>query len=76
MANEKVINDPRIDPRLKAFLGAMDLGSAGDVASREELVAQANSPQAVAARQAIEAMFEAADTDELAPKGGPVHRAA
>ena len=45
----KIINDPRIDPRIKAVLGAApDIVPAGDVASREALLAEENSPAAQA----------------------------
>ena len=40
----KLASDPRIDPRIKAMFGAMgDLTTSGNVASREELLAEANT---------------------------------
>ena len=40
----KLAEDPRIDPRIKAVFGSIDfLTAGGDVASREDLLAEANS---------------------------------
>jgi acetyl esterase len=41
-----------------------------DVSSREELVAEANSPEALANREVFTAMMDACDTDEVAPSAG------
>ncbi len=46
MSSSKITQDPRIDPRLKALLGAMSMPPAKDVASREEMLAD----QGVSAR--------------------------
>jgi acetyl esterase len=66
----KIANDPRLDPRIKAMLGAFDLPAQGDIASREEMVAEMNSEQARAMSAQIEAMFEAFDNEDLAPSKG------
>lgn len=63
-------NDPRIDPRLKAMLAAFPSIEQGDVESREVAVAAANTPEARAADEALAAMFEAADNEEIAPSAG------
>mgnify|MGYP001349558230 FL=1 len=49
----KISEDPRIDPRIKAVFGAMDLqGDATvDVESREQLLEKARTPEAEAQRQ-------------------------
>jgi acetyl esterase/lipase len=60
-------DDPRIDPRIKAMLGAFPSMSQGDVASREELLAEVNRPEAVAASEQALAMFEALDNETIAP---------
>jgi acetyl esterase len=66
----KIANDTRLDPRIRAMLGGFDLPVQGDVASREEMVAEMNSDAARAMSQQIEAMFEAFDNEDLAPSKG------
>lgn len=66
----KLAEDPRIDPRIKAFFGAMPAFGGGDAASRAELLAQANSPAALAAEAALEALLDAFDTEAVAPSAG------
>ena len=51
----KITDDPRIDPRIKAFFGDFT-SSPSDVANREELLALANSPAAAAATARMEAL--------------------
>lgn len=63
-------DDPRIDPRIKAMMGAMPLPDQHDVSSREELLEQANSPEAVAAREAMTEIFDAMDNEDVAPSTG------
>lgn len=63
-------NDRRLDPRLRAMLSAMPVGAPGDAASREQLLAEARTEQAVAAREAMRAMLEAADNETVAPSAG------
>ena len=42
--------DPRLDPRIKALLPLFaPMGAPRDVASREDMIAAANSPEALAA---------------------------
>ena len=48
-----IANDPRLDPRLKAVLTMMPPPNETDVASREEQVAQANTPDALAATEHV-----------------------
>ena len=45
----KISEDPRIDPRIKAVFGAIDLQGDGtvDVESREQLLENAQTPEAV-----------------------------
>lgn len=63
-------DDPRVDPRIKALLGEVPSGSAGDVANRDELVAASNTPEATAARLAIEGMLDLIDDESIAPSAG------
>jgi len=67
----KLAEDPRIDPRIKAIFGAMpEMTTPGDVASREELLAQENSEAGRAAAAAQKAMIDAIDNEAVAPSAG------
>ena len=68
----KITEDPRIDPRIKAVFGAMDLAvlGGGDVASREELLAESNSAEAQAGAAMMEQFLALSDTEEVAPSAG------
>ena len=66
----KISDDPRIDPRIKALFGAFDTPEPEPASSREELLATANSPEAVAAREALRMFLDAADSEEIAPSAG------
>ena len=67
----KLSEDPRIDPRIKALFGAMpELGAQGNAESREELLEEANSPEARAAAAGLEQMLALADNEEVAPSTG------
>ena len=66
----KLVRDPRIDPRLKALFAWPDRPPVGDIASREALVAEANTPEALAAEAAMDMLFNACDSEENAPSAG------
>ena len=66
----KITEDPRIDPRIKAVFGAMNLSSGGDVASREELFAEAAGAEAKAADEVLRQFLEMCDNEEVAPSKG------
>ena len=67
----KLAEDTRIDPRIKAvFAGIPDSPPLGDVASREELLAHEAGEQATRMDAAQTAMFEAMDTEAVAPSAG------
>ncbi|MEE8397623.1 MAG: alpha/beta hydrolase [Desulfobacterales bacterium] len=66
----KLTEDPRIDPRIKALFGALELPDAENTSSREELLAQANSAEAIAAREGLKMFLDASDTEEIAPSTG------
>lgn len=70
MSQPNVAEDPRLDPRIKLILGIMNLPSLGDASSREELLERANAPEALAALEQTVAMFEACDSEEIAPSAG------
>jgi hypothetical protein len=55
----KTETDPRLDPRIKKFFAAMPQGAEKpNVSSREELLAQENSPAALAALERQTALFD------------------
>ena len=66
----KIVDDPRIDPRIKAIMGGFPTVEQSDVKDRESLLAELNEPDAVAAREELTAALEALDNDEIAPSAG------
>jgi acetyl esterase/lipase len=70
MSNSKLVDDPRIDPRIKALFGSRPTRLLGDVGSREELLAAANSDEAKAVADQIKTFMDMCDTEEIAPSSG------
>ncbi len=71
----KLVEDPRIDPRIKAIFGAMpESPPLGDVASREELLAIEASEAGRAMAAAQKAMIDMVDNETVAPSAGLVIR--
>jgi acetyl esterase/lipase len=66
----KLTEDPRIDPRIKAIFGPLEMPVVKTASSREELLAQANSEQAIATRKMVKMFMDAMDTEEIAPSTG------
>jgi acetyl esterase/lipase len=66
----KLVADPRIDPRLKALFAWPDRSPVGDIASREALIAEANTPEALAGEAAMAGLFDACDSEANAPSAG------
>jgi len=67
----KLTDDPRIDPRIKATMGMLPVPEPrGDVESREELLVEVNSAEAVAIRAGLEAVFAMLDDESVAPSAG------
>src|ERR1700690_125197 len=67
----KLAEDPRIDPRIKAVFGSVDfLTARADVASREDLLAEANSESGKRQAAALTAMLDASDDETVAPSAG------
>jgi len=62
--------DPRIDPRIKAVFQLPDPPAPKDVASREQVLAEANSPVALQAEAATEAFLALCDNETNAPSAG------
>ncbi len=71
---ERISNDPRIDPRIKALFAAPDLPPQGDVADRETYLAEVNSPEAVAREAMSTAFFDNFDNETVAPSAGLLTR--
>ena len=65
-----IAHDRRLDPRLRRLLASFPTTPLGDVADREELLAQANTAEAVAAREAFRSVQDLCDTEEAAPSAG------
>jgi hypothetical protein len=59
--------DSRIDPRIKAYFAGLDMPVKPDVSSREELLAQENSSESLAALAHETALFDSMDSEEIAP---------
>jgi len=70
MANSKITEDPRIDPRIKALFGAMELGTMRDAESREAVLAAAATKEAIAARDALRGFLQVCDNEDVAPSEG------
>jgi acetyl esterase len=66
----KILDDPRIDPRIKAVFGAFDLPPPRDVASRADLLAEEATPQAEAEAAALKAFVDAQGSEAVAPSRG------
>ncbi len=70
MTERKGTNDARIDPRIRAMLATFPPFEQADVESRAAAIAQANTPEAKAAREAIAGFLEMVDNEEIAPSAG------
>lgn len=68
----RILEDPRIDPRIKTLFGAWDLPGRPSVSSREELLAAANSPEAVVQREGMKGFLDSLDREDIAPSAGLV----
>ena len=68
MAN--ISDDPRIDPRIKVTLGAMPTMSITNVATRQQLLDELNTPEAIAQYEQLNAMLEMMDSEDIAPSTG------
>src|SRR3954468_4581773 len=67
----KLDTDPRLDPRIKAFFAGMPLGAPQpNVASREELLAQELSSEGRAGYARQVALFDAMNSEQVAPSAG------
>jgi acetyl esterase len=62
--------DTRLDPRIRPMIAFLPDEAPRDVASREELLAEGATPEAVAMREGMEQFFALCDTEEVAPSEG------
>jgi len=65
-----IAGDVRLDPRLKALLGAMAMEPIGDVESREVLLAESNTEEARQQAEMFRSFGDMCDTEEAAPSAG------
>ncbi len=66
----KIADDERLDPRLRAMMDLMPDNAQDDVASRDELVEQANSPEGLAVQEQVRSFLEIIDNEDVAPSTG------
>jgi acetyl esterase/lipase len=66
----KLTEDPRIDPRIKAIFGEMELGAGQDVENREQLLAAASTEEATQQREMLKAFLDMSDNEDVAPSAG------
>ena len=62
--------DPRLDPRIKALLAWVPAVAATDAAHRDQILAEASTPEALASAEGFRALMEMCDTEEAAPSAG------
>ncbi len=65
-----VANDPRLDPRVKNMLALLPTLPMGDVASRDEMLAEANSDEFKAMTANFKMFMDACDTDAVVTSAG------
>ena len=70
----RLLEDGRIDPRIKAVFGAINLPEVGDVADRAQMLMEASTPEAKAQQAALAQMLEAVDNEAVAPSAGLITR--
>jgi acetyl esterase/lipase len=66
----EIAADIRLDPRLKAILASIPVEPAGDVDSRETLLAEASSEAARQQAELFRSFMELCDTEDAAPSAG------
>ena len=66
----KITEDPRIDPRIKALMGGFPDTGQPNVSSRQQLLDEANTPEAIALRMTIGSMLDMIDNEDVSPSVG------
>jgi acetyl esterase/lipase len=65
-----VQSDPRLDPRIKAVLAMIPTLEASDATDRAQMLAEAQSPEGLAAAELMHQLSEVFDSEEVAPSSG------
>jgi acetyl esterase len=68
--SNKMIDDPRIDPRIKAIMAGMTMAAQTDVGSREELLLMSNTEEAKAGAEQMRQALEMCDLEVIVPSAG------
>lgn len=63
-------NDPRLDPRVRAFVMGFPTQRLADVTSRDELMALSSTDEAKAAAEMMKAGLDMLDSEDAAPSAG------
>lgn len=67
----KLVDDPRIDPRIKAIFAAFDAGQLlGDANSRDEILRDEATPEAQAGAAGLKAFLDMSDSESIATSRG------
>jgi acetyl esterase/lipase len=67
----KIADETRIDPRIRKLFGASQaLSNPKSVKDRDELLAEENNPEALAAADALKAFLDSMDSETTAPSTG------
>jgi acetyl esterase/lipase len=66
----KLQDDPRIDPRLKAVAAMITMPVMVDVENRAQLLAEVNTPEALAEAEQARVMLDLLDDESVAPSAG------
>ena len=66
----KLLDDRRIDPRIKAAMAAFPSMTQSDVRSRDEQLAEVNKPEAIAQREQMTRVFDMMDNEQIASSKG------
>lgn len=67
---EKLQNDRRIDPRIKATLALMPTPQAGNVGSRQQMIDETSTKEYQAFHDGLASMLDSIDSEEIAPSQG------
>ena len=63
-------NDRRLDPRLKDMLAGFPIMDRPDAESRDQMIAENSTPEAIESREGVMLMLDALDNEEIAPSAG------
>ena len=66
----KLSEHPSIDPRIKAVMGAMPEPAMDDAESREQVLAEANTPEALQRAEQMKGFMAMLDNEQVAPSKG------